>query len=336
MKNNDFVSVICVLTDKNTDQECYKKLNNLQIYLESKYDDYEIVLIGQKSIQYKHSKDITELLLNTPCIRYIQLSKNVTEDVAWAAGVENAIGDFSICYEFEFTPFDVINDSVELCKKGNDVVVGVTKENCSTLYRLIRPLSGWLLKLIDYNLPKGATSFRCLSRRAVNCILETSNYQQQFFLRVQKTGYEFKTLNYISQQKTDKKTFLSAVKLVLRMSVFNSLLPLRIVSLTGFFASCFAFVFAIYSIITKLLFSETVDGWTSTVFILSCFSMLQFIILSFIAEYLARLFDEQGTNSDYSIVYEKNSSVMIDIDRINVYESSINSNPNKTQTGRDR
>ena len=63
---------------------------------------------------------------------------------------------------------------------------------------------------------------------------------------------------------------------------------------------------------------------------------IQFIILSFISEYLNRILEEQSNKTSYSIIFEKNSSVMIDLDRINVLELSTSPCENKVQTGRNK
>lgn len=63
---------------------------------------------------------------------------------------------------------------------------------------------------------------------------------------------------------------------------------------------------------------------------------MQFLILSFISEYLNRILVEQSNSNGYSIVFEKNSKVMINLDRINVLEQSLSQTDNLVQTGRDR
>ena len=50
-----------------------------------------------------------------------------------------------------------------------------------------------------------------------------------------------------------------------------------------------------------------------------------------------RLLTEHGRQNDYSVVFEKNSSVMVNQDRINVLESSTsNKDINLVQTGRNK
>lgn len=82
--------------------------------------------------------------------------------------------------------------------------------------------------------------------------------------------------------------------------------------------------------------NDMVEGWSSTIFVISLLSSMQFLILSFISEYLNRILVEQSNSNGYSIVFEKNSKVMINLDRINVLEQSLSQTDNLVQTGRDR
>ena len=333
-KDESFVSVVTVISRFTADS--LSRLSEIQSELDNIFSDYEIILVVQKSLQNVLSNRIERILKDIPCVRYLQLSSDVNSDVIWSAGTENAIGDFIICFDLCNDPVSLIKESVELCRKGNDVVVGTTRQNHSLAYHIIRPLSGWLLNLIDYNLPKNATTFRCLSRRALNSVLDTGKFYQQFFMQIQKSGYGQAELQYTSLNNTDKRTVTSAIKSTLRLMVFNSTSPLRIMSLLGLTGSTLACLFSLYSIILNLFKNDVVEGWTSTVFIISLLASMQFVILSFIAEYLNRILVEQANANGYSIVFEKNSQVMINLDRINVLEQSTSQTDNLVQTGRDR
>lgn len=333
-KDESFVSVVTVINRFTADS--LSRLAEIQSELDKNFSDYEIILVVQKSLQNVLSNRIEQILKDIPCVRYLQLSSDVNSDVIWSAGTENAIGDFIICFDLCNDPVSLIKESVEICRKGNDVVVGTTKQNHSLAYQIIRPLSGWLLKLIDYHLPKDATTFRCLSRRALNSVLDTGKFYQQFFMQIQKSGYGQTELQYTSLNNTDKRTVTGAVKSTLRLMVFNSTSPLRIMSFLGLTGSTLACLFSLYSIILNLFKNDVVEGWTSTVFIISLLASMQFVILSFIAEYLNRILVEQANANGYSIVFEKNSQVMINLDRINVLEQSTSQTDNLVQTGRDR
>ena len=333
-KDESFISIITILNSF-TYQNIFR-INELQNNLENNYTDYEIIIIAQKKVQTRCSKEIEYLLKNVPCVRYLQLASDVNSDVAWSAGLENAIGDFIITFDLSRDPIFLISNAIKLSKQGNDVVVGTAPENVSFLYKLIRPLSGRLLNLIDYHLPPNATSFRCLSRRAANAVIDTGKFYQQFFMQIQKTGYSYITLPYTAKKNNKKRTIFNGIKTTLRLMVFNSSLPLRMMSVIGFTGSFLACLFSLYSIIINLFKNDVVTGWTSTIFFISLLFAIQFIILSFISEYLNRILEEQSNKTSYSIIFEKNSSVMIDLDRINVLELSTSPCENKVQTGRNK
>ncbi|HHC0896821.1 TPA: hypothetical protein ACOSFN_000165 [Escherichia coli] len=69
---------------------------------------------------------------------------------------------------------------------------------------------------------------------------------------------------------------------------------------------------------------------------MSTLFMLQFIMLAFFGEYLSRLLDDRSEQAAYSVVFEKNSAVMINKDRVNVLNDATVEEANLVQTGRDR
>ena len=333
-KDESFVSLISVV-----DEDTLKSLSRVkEIHdtLDSLFTDFEIILVVQRSVQHQTVQDLESIQQKIPCIRYLQLSSNVTTDVIWSAGTENAIGDFVICFDLTHDPIDVISKSVELCKAGNDVVVGTTEEEGTFGYQLVRPLSGWLLRLIDYKLPHGATNFRCLSRRAVNAVMDTGHFYQRFFMQIQKTGYGYVAMPYEELSSRSEKTLIKGITNTFNVMVFNTSLPLRAILSLGFVGSVFALFVSLISLILKFFKDDVVAGWPSTVFIISLFATIQFAILTFISEYLHQIMRRVSHSSEYSIVFEKDSSVMVNLDRINVLESSELAGVNRVQTGRDR
>lgn len=333
-KSQSFVSVVMALDIQRLDA-----LNNLleiQQYLDCRYNDYEIVLIVKKNAQNAVGLKIDRILSETPAIRYLQLTNNAPNDIALAAGLENAIGDFVVICNPLMDPVDNIQKSIDICKSGSDVVIGTSKTPSSALYSMVRPLVSCLLTSIDYRLPRNATEFRCLSRRAANAVMATGRFHQQFFMKIQKSGFEATELPYVSQLAYPK-TFWNGFRETMHLMVFNSSAPLRFMSVLGLVGSTFACLVSLYALVVRFFQENVISGWASTVLLISLFSLIQFIILSFISEYLARLLTEQNHSHAYSIVFEKNSQVMVNQDRINVLETSTNiDDVNTVQTARNK
>ena len=331
-KSESFVSVVTIL-GKGI-EKIVSQIPEIEKYLSVRYSDFEIVLVVKKSAQESAARLLQPLLRTVPCIRYLQLTDDGPVDIAMEAGLENAIGDFIVMMSPEYDPVDLIGKAVTMCREGTDVIVGVSALKHSLAYNMLRPVSQLLLRLADYRLPRNASHFRCLSRRAANAVTQSGKAHQLFYMRIQKTGYGFKTLEYESLCSKGRG-FWHALKKLVKLLVFNSQLPLHLVSGLSFAASLVTFLFAVYAVLIKLFLYGVVDGWTSTFLAISLFAMLQFLILGFIGEYLARMLDEQSRQSSYSTVFEKNSLTMVDADRINVMESSTESEPNKVQTARN-
>ena len=331
-KSESFVSVVTIL-GKGI-EKIVSQIPEIEKYLSVRYSDFEIVLVVKKSAQEEAARLLQPLLRTVPCIRYLQLTDDGPIDIAMEAGLENAIGDFIVMMSPEYDPVDLIGKAVTMCSDGTDVIVGVSTLKHSLAYNMLRPVAQLLLRLADYRLPRNASHFRCLSRRAANAVTQSGKAHQLFYMRIQKTGYGFKTLEYESLCSKGRG-FWHALKKLVKLLVFNSQLPLHLVSGLSFAASLVAFLFAVYAVLIKLFLYGVVDGWTSTFLAISLFAMLQFLILGFIGEYLARMLDEQSRQSSYSTVFEKNSLTMVDADRINVMESSTETEPNKVQTARN-
>lgn len=332
-KNDSFVSVVLVTKDDASLIE--DLLCKLQRYLANCFVDYEIVVVDQHSSD--GTKSIVEsLLTRIPSVRFLELAFTVHHDVAVAAGLENAIGDFVVIMSPQNDPVDCILDIVKQCRAGSDIVVGVSKQNLSIPYCMLRPIVQKPLQSIGYSLPRNATQLRCLSRRTVNAVTQAGRFHHQFFVRIHKTGYPSSSYEYQQHTYSSRKTLTNGVWEASRLLVFNSTKPLRWMSGTGLCGSLVVFFVALFIVVAKLVNSGSVEGWTSMLLFISMMFINLFIILAFFGEYLGRLLDQQDPQSMYSVVYEKNSSVMLNESRVNVLNDSISSDITQVQTGRNR
>ncbi|HID5230882.1 TPA: glycosyl transferase family 2 [Citrobacter freundii] len=336
MKSESFVSV--VLNTHVLEVGITAKLLQIQHILEDNFTDYEILIVSKGPYSNLPKNSVLDNILDSvSSIRYLQLSGLTHDDVAWAAGLENAIGDFVVMYDHCNDPVEVILQSIDECKRGYDVVVGVSNQPLPCGYRLIRNTASSILKAIDYHLPSNSTTLRCLSRRAVNAVTATGRFHHQFYLRIQKTGYPSSNLTYKPiNEGAVKRSIMDGFRNLVRLMVFNSSKPLRWMSVVGTVGSLSAFLFAIYSVLINFINGHVVEGWTTTILFMSVLFMLQFIMLAFFGEYLGRLLGERSEQAAYSIVFEKNNSVMLNQDRVNVLNDATANENNLVQTGRDR
>ncbi len=322
IKIETFVSVVLIL-DNIVTSTFEEYLKELQLYLDQRYSDYEIIIIDQNSKLFPVS--VKENILKTiSSIRWISLSFPVAMDVALGAGIENAIGDLVLLLRPNIDPIKIIEDMIEESSRGYDVIIGIAERPRTMGYKIARTLSNKLLHSINYHIPKNATPVRCLSRRAINTILRTGNLNHQFFIKVANTGYPEKNYNYelLNRDVLKKRTLLSGISQSMQLMIFNSTKPLRWVSLLGILGSLSALIFAIYSIIVNIIKNDVTEGWTSMVFFSSFLFMILFIILAFLGEYIARLLNENSNQKNYYISNEETSTILLEADRFNVLHQS--------------
>jgi glycosyltransferase involved in cell wall biosynthesis len=315
-----FISVICVV--ENDDEIIKERLTAIHKQLKANYTDYEIILIDQNSNDSTVSK-IDSLLALLPSIRHIRLSQIVKFDVALAAGSENAIGDYIVIMSLRRDPATCIPEMVQKCLKGAHVVVGVCPDAQTRSHRIAEPLINAVLAKFAFKLPRYATELRCLSREVVNVVTETGRYHHKFFTRISKAGFQTEQYAYsiIDDSRNEPRNLKDGLKEALRVIVFNTTNPLRWMSGLGVFASALAFLFSTYSILTNLIKGDVAPGWTTLVLFTSILFMFHFIIMAVFGEYLGRLLEDRNEQRDYSVLYERHSSVMLNENRVNVLQN---------------
>jgi glycosyltransferase involved in cell wall biosynthesis len=318
---NACVSV--VITTRNPNQKVSDFVTNVERHLCESFEDYEVLIIDQGSKDAVAS-NFKNLLKRVCCLRYIKLASRVGDDVAFAAGLENAIGDFVVLMDPLADPACIVSDLVRRCRGGIDVIIGVAEQRSTFAYHLIRPLSGFILRSIGYSLPRHATMLRCLSRRAVNSVSKTGRFHHQLYMRIAKIGCIAEPFHYEQANPLERRnTLVGGLRRTAYLIVFCSTKPLRMVSLLGFAGGFLAFMSGMYSLAVNIFLNEVVEGWTTQMLFVSLMFMLQFTILAFFGEYLGRLLDEQSNRDNYDVVYEESSSVFPVQRRLNIVDSNM-------------
>ena len=330
MKSEIFVSVILVV--KNQTDRLVVYLDKLSPYLAERYSDYEIVIMDQRSNDDIEAKLQCSLSMHQS-IRHVRLTEVLDRDVALAAGIENTIGDIVVNLNIENDSVELVSFVVENILQGNDIIVCVSRQSTSFVYKIVRGLSTWLLQSIGYTLPNNSTGTFGLSRRAVNALTESGRFYCKLHTSLVNSGYALYPLDSSNYTKVFfKKQIWNGIRNTLHHMIFNSTKPLRWMSFCGISGSLMAMLFSIYSLGVHIVNDQVVPGWTTTILFMSSLFVLLFTMLSFFGEYLARLLNDRSDHKEYNIVYERNSSVMLNEHRGNVVtvvagEDNENSTP---------
>lgn len=306
--------------------------------LSRNYTNYEIVLIDNRSTD-NTTANVEKLLEKVPNLRLIQLSQQYDTDTVYTAAIQTAIGDFVVLIQAGIDPIEHIPDMIHAARKGTDIVIGVSETKPNIGYRIMRKIFRLAFgKIIDYNVPSNYTGLTVISRRAVNALTNYNCRSKSLFVRMTQIGFGYKAFTYATKNKSSifHRSLLGGIQEATKLLVFNSFAPLRIVSMVGFFGSLCSLLASVYAVVIRLFKDNVIEGWTTLMLLVSGLFTIIFIILAFQSEYMARLLEEQYQRSEYFVVSEKHSSVMVDVSRLNVLEESVNDDINAVQTGRDR
>ena len=150
-----FASVVMVARDVNQQMEAI--LSNAHNLFSKQFEDHEIVLLVQP-LEASKIEMLEAALRRVPGIRFLMFSTKVPREVAFAAGLEQAIGDFVVLMDPYADPVDVAHSVIETCCEGADVVYGVAGNLPQGIaYRLSAPL----LRRLLYNIATNISADRC-------------------------------------------------------------------------------------------------------------------------------------------------------------------------------
>jgi polyisoprenyl-phosphate glycosyltransferase len=325
-KADVFVSVVAICRDAAGSIPGF--VDELTAILDAEYTNFEIILLDNGSVD-ETGNVVRALLKEARCVRYLQLSRPLADETALTAGLDAAIGDFVVTMTPDYDPPGEIPAMVELCRAGGEVVVGVEDPPPvhDFLYRTLRRIFLRLTRaLVRFEPVTGLTSFRCLSRAAVNALTRVRARRRFFSVVVADIGlrpvkHKFKPV--VSSGNERRPSVVKAVRMGLSVLVHYSVAPLRLVSLLGLFGSLFSLAYSFYVVAVYLLKQDVMAGWTTLSLQVSGLFFLVFVMLTLIGEYLGRLMEEMVDRPLYHLREEHSSAVMLtDLARRNVINVS--------------
>lgn len=325
-KKDVFVSVLAVYQDQAGVLPLF--LAEAFAMLDANYTNFEIVLLDNGSEDSTPS-DVKPLLNLYKCVRYLRLTRPLVEEVALTAGLDTAIGDFVVTIHPDFDPVSDIPAMVDLCRAGNDVVLGRDRSppRIGPVYRLARwGFRKMSRRFVKFDAESGLTSFRCLSRSAVNAVTRVRSRRRYLTVMLAEVGLVpvFHSYTRISRSGgSPRPRLIRAVRIGLSLLVHHSVAPLRFVSVLGLLGSMASLLYSLYVIGVYLFKQDVMQGWTTLSLQVSGLFVLVFLMLTLIGEYVNRMLDELIDRPLYHIREERASAVMItDVSRRNVIDES--------------
>lgn len=263
--------------------------------------NYEIVYVNDASPDGSQ-RILEELARKDKKLTVILHSRNFGAQNAFTTGMKQAMGDAIVIMDGDLQdPPELISDFVKKWLEGYDVVYGVRRKREKSM--------GWLMeqiyhlfyiffnKLSYIKVPKDVGDFSLMDRKVVDHI----NYlpEKDRFLRGLRAWVGFKQIgiSYIRPERFSG-TGVSTTSLFrgfwwARRAIFSfSYAPLEWIfyaAMVSVFASILA---ALFYILTYFLLPGAPKGFLTILIVTLFLGSIQLVVLSFISEYLRRIFEE--------------------------------------------
>ncbi|MGA7750617.1 MAG: glycosyltransferase family 2 protein [Gallionella sp.] len=250
---------------------------------------------------------IEELASDSPRVAGIKLSRNRGHQNALLAGLFTTEGDVLVSVDADLQDdVGVIPEMLAQYSHGMDVVYGVRKDRsrdslfkrstAQGFYRLMRTLGAESV----YN----HADFRLMSRRAVDALKQFR--EVNLFLRgmVPLVGFKSAIVQYDRSERfagVSKYPLRKMIALALDAVTSFSVVPLRLITVTGFIVFVLSTIMVGWSLWIRLFTDRAVPGWTSTILPIYFLGGLQILCVGIIGEYLGKLYQEAKARPRYII-----------------------------------
>jgi dolichol-phosphate mannosyltransferase len=258
----------------------------------------EVVFVNDGSTD-NSLKIMDKIAADDPRYVIVNLSRNYGHQVAITAGIDHARGNAVITLDADLQdPPEVAVDMIERWQEGYHIVLarrlarnGETafkRASASLFYRGLRRLSS-----VDQPLDVG--DFRLLDRCVVDSLRAMPEQDRYLRGMISWVGFRSTEVTFHRDERAggESKYGLRAMARLATNGLLGfSDVPLRLALWFGMLVSVVALAFGAYIVLNWLLNSELVEGWASTVVILTTLGGIQLLMLGIVGLYIGRIHNE--------------------------------------------
>lgn len=298
------------------------RVAELERVLASHFADYEIILVDDGSSDATPA--VTKRLLERhAALRSIRLARQYGRHAAATAGLDCAIGDFSIVLDLNQDPIPAIPDLIERARDGFDIVIGLGPPP-QFRTRWHGRVARLVHRTFGYDPAIEAATMLALTRPAATAVARTMRRRRNLALVAAGLGCPTTALPCNSSRPGDTppKSLREYLGSAASALVLHSPRPLRLVSACGIAASLFNVLYVGYILAVLLIKRQVVEGWTTLSLQISAMFFLVFVILAVLAEYTGRTLQEsQGEPIYHALEVRDSTQAVARPHRLNIMNS---------------
>lgn len=281
---------------------CYNESGNVKPFIDEIYanfpitKEYEVVFVNDGSADDTFER-LKEIKHTSPCnIKIVNFSRNFGKESAMYAGLQNACGDLVSIIDADLQQDPAIvkkmveildaNPEVDcVCACQEDRNEGKFTAMCKNAFYKIAD------KFTEISFENGASDFRTFRKSVRNALLSMVEYHRFSKGLFSWVGFNTVYIPYTAKERQSGKSsfnFIKLLKYAFEGMIAFSTAPLKFASVLGSVATVFSIIYAIVTIVRKLVSNINVDGFTQLVIIITFIGGIQLFTIGIIGEYLAR------------------------------------------------
>jgi glycosyltransferase involved in cell wall biosynthesis len=241
-------------------------------------------------------------------VMLINFSRNFGKEPALFAGLEYASGDAVIPMDVDLQdPISVIPLLIEQWQQGADVVLAKRRDRTSDSYlkRHSAALFYHLLNRISYTrIEENVGDFRLMDRKVVDVIRTLPEHQLFMKGVLSWAGFNTVVVEYERAERVAGSSKFNVWKLwnlALEGVTSFSTVPLRLWTYVGGGISVFAVLYAVYMVLDKIFFGNSVPGYPSLMTAILFLGGVQLIGIGILGEYVGRIYIEAKHRPRYVV-----------------------------------
>ena len=293
---------------------CYRSENTLQSVVdeirnkmtELKKYTYEIILVDDCSPDGTFNV-IRELYVEDKNIIGLSHAKNFGQHAALMAGYHFATGDIVVSLDDDGqTPADEVDKLLNKIEDGYDVVYAEYEHKQHSAFRNFGSNVNRKMTEVLLGKPKELyiSSYFAARRFVIDEIIKYQNAYPYVIGLVLRTTKNICNVTVTHRERIEGTSGYSMKKLIaLWVNGFTSfsVIPLRAATFGGVFVAFLGFLYAIYTIVTKIIDPNRIIGWSSTISIMLILGGFTLLVLGMIGEYIGRMYISLNNSPQYVI-----------------------------------
>lgn len=296
MENNHKIELSVVCTIFRSAQIVPELVTQIGLACGCCTSSFEVILVDDSSPDSSWAA-IVEACRSTKNVRGIKLGRNFGQQVAVAAGLRQASGEYSIVMDGDLqNPPEAIVEILRKLKEGNDIVYTTSLSRNSAIDELTSWVFWWIMnKIFKINIIPNQLMMRGMSKRFVdlfNCYNEQIRNVVGITHDIGLKQAVIKVANNKRHSGRSNYNFFNRFDVMLDVVLLMTNRPLTYVIYAAAIAFFSSILLGVMTLINYLKYPEMPAGYTTQIFLISIFGSFTLIVLGIIGRYLANIYTE--------------------------------------------